>query len=525
VKAAIAIAAGKAAAGGLVSAKVAAMTKGAMKMLFWMKVKTAAAVVAAIMVGVGVPVGIGAVKAQETPTPGPTTAQAGDQGKPTIREEGPMKMLIEQGDDLRNESFGARRIVRRGEISYVGYSRLLQGKWLVSMRAFDHRKKAFGPAVDIAPGTDDHSVMGLVCDSQGRLHCVSGGHGALVYTRTVRPDDISQWTSPQQIGSGTYPMLMIDRQDRMYVFYRSGPQETELAMQTCLPGGQWTAPEIIGRTTGPVFYIMGVAMGNEGASQSLHVVGHFYGKAAQFGKPWPDEVYDYRVQPWYIRSLDGGKTWQKADGRTLRLPVDEKNIDILFDFAQPYDIPWSVDVCVDAKNIPHVFCAWSYREPSSSTDRCGNKNCGKWNCQGFRTAIRGLQTAIGKMPSRLWHLTWENSRWTQMPIDTPAVAGAYIDHPAVVSANDALHVAVSVTTLQTARPRGEDPTGKLLHLWSPAQGKWNEELIDTHCAYANWKLPDTGGALELMWRGAAQDGKVALYYSCNLSGSLNTPAR
>ena len=107
---------------------------------------------------------------------------------------------------------------------------------------------------------------------------------------------------------------------------------------------------------------MGAAMGYEKKQQSLHVVGHFYGKEEAYGKLWPRDNYGYRIMPWYIRSLDGGITWQKADGTSLKLSVTDKTIDVLFDFAGPYDIPWSVDVAIDKENQPHVICAWSYRK-------------------------------------------------------------------------------------------------------------------------------------------------------------------
>jgi len=415
----------------------------------------------------------------------------------------PPRILIEQGDDVRNESFGARRIVRRGDVSYVGYSQLIAGKWHIRVRPFDHRKKAFGKAVDAAPGTDDHSIMGLVADSKGILHCVSGGHGPLTYVRTARPDDISAWTKPQRISpEGTYAMPMIDRHDRMYVFYRH--RWVNLAVQTCPAGGEWSQPKIIGTTThNKGFYIMGVAMGHETGQQSLHVAGHFYGHPETYGKPWPKEAYGYRVRPWYIRSLDGGKTWQKADGSPLTLPVTDKTIDILFDLAEPYDIPWSVDVTVDEENQPHIFCAWSHRKP------------------GPGLSYREVQRQIGKLPSQLWELTWEKGRWARKPVVTPTLAGAHISHPAAIFADGTLHVTVSASPSEAARVRGEDAVGKLLHVWSPPSGEWREELLDRGASYANWKLPDASGVLEAMWRGrpTAKEHKSALYYSFGFAGS------
>lgn len=410
----------------------------------------------------------------------------------------PGKRLVAAGEDLRNESFGARRIVRIGDISYIGYSQLMRGKWRIRIKTLDHQTGALSDPVDICPGTDDHSVMSLVADAKGKLHCVSGGHGALKYVRTARPGDMNSWTSPEQIGTGTYPMLMVDRNDGLFLFYRAYKQ-TDLAMQTRPADGEWSEPAIVGRTSGPVFYIMGTAMGNEKGRQSLHVAGHFYGSPAEYGKPWPEEAYGYRIIPWYICSRDGGRTWEKAGGETIGLPVDEKSVDILFDSDEPYDIPWSVDIALDPDNRPHVFCAFSARRPAPGM------------------GLRAVQNEIGKSPSRLTEFSWDGRRWIKAGIETPGLKGTHFSHPTAVFSDGTFHVAAAFSRLETARPRSEDPTGGLLHLRRRNSGPWREELLDENCAYANWKLPDRSGELEIMWRGKSPDGESAIYYR-RLSG-------
>jgi len=426
----------------------------------------------------------------------PTTAQEKGKTVDCVEEARPPRILVEQGKDLRNESFGARRIVRRGDISYVGYSQLVGDKWQILVRPFDHRAKLFGKPVNIAPGNDDHSGMGLVSDSKGYLHCVMGGHGPVSYVRTVKPDDISQWTEPQKISDeGTYAMLMIDRRDRMYVFYRH--HRIHLAMLTCTAGAQWSRPKVIGTTTGgKFFYIMGVAMGHEKNQQSLHVAGHFYGSPNSYGKPWPKEAYGYRIKPWYVCSPDGGNTWQKADGSPLTLPITDKTIDILFDFPEPYDIPWSMDVTLDEGNQPHVFCTWRYRKPSPKPSLKHT-----WNSSDMGPTLSPV----------LWELTWQNNSWVRKEVTSPSIeAGSLFYYPAAIFANGACHVAARTVS------------GKLVHLWSSPSGQWHEELVDDmQPGYANWKLPDASGVLELMWRGkpTAKDAKAAIFYSFGLSGS------
>ena len=434
-----------------------------------------------------------------SPAPPPPSASVSPVASaPSLRTQDFVRLEIAAGEDLRNESFGARRIVRVGDASFIGYSELVGKAWHIRVRAYDHRRRILGPVCEVASGTDDHSIMALAADSRGVLHCVTGGHGAVIYTHTVRPADASAWTPPETISpEGTYSMMVADRHDRLYVFYRR--EWINLEMRSRPAGGPWDPPVHIASTTGNKgFYIMGVALGNEPGRQSLHVVGHFYGEPEAFGSSWPKENYGYRIRPWYIRSLDGGATWNKADGTQLPLPFPDTAIDVLFDRQEPYDIPWSVDIALDPANRPHVFCAWSDRLPAPGL------------------TLREVQAEIGRRPSRLQEWTWAaDGSWRSRDILTPALAKRHITHPTAVFAGETIHLFASTSESAAARKTGETTVGRLWHGWSRGQGLWAEEILDEGTGYANVKLPDAGGFLEVMWRGSPRsgDGKVALYYA------------
>ncbi len=408
-----------------------------------------------------------------------------------------VRLEIAAGQDLRNESFGARRIVRVGDTSFIGYCELVGEAWHIRVRPYDHRQRALGSICEVVSGTDDHSIMALASDSRGFLHCVSGGHGAVVYMRTVRPADAAAWTTPEIVSpEGTYNMMIIDRQDRLCVFYRR--EWVNLEMRTRSAGGPWDPPVHIASTTGNKgFYIMGLALGNEPGRQSLHLVGHFYGEPEAYGLAWPKENYGYRIRPWYIRSLDGGATWERADGTPLPLPFPDTAIDVLFDRQEPYDIPWSMDVALDPGNRPHVFCAWSDRLPAPGL------------------TLRQVQAEIGRQPSRLQEWTWEGSRWRARDVATPAVAGRHVTHPTAIFAGETVHVFASTTEAAAARKTGEATVGRLWHGWSRGPGLWGEETLDEGTGYANVKLPDASGLLEILWRGkpVGEGGDIALHYA------------
>ncbi len=453
-----------------------------------------------------------ACRRSPTPSSSPASPSASSPAPPSASSPAPpsasapaehaadfVRLEIAAGEDLRNESFGARRIVRVGDTSFIGWSGLVGKAWYIRVRAYDHRKRVLGPVCEVASGTDDHSIMALAADSHGVLHCVTGGHGAVVYTRTVRPADASAWTPPETIApEGTYSMMVIDRNDRLYVFYRR--EWTNLEMRMRPAGGPWDLPVRIASTTGNKgFYIMGVALGNEPGRQSLHVVGHFYGEPEAYGLAWPKENYGYRIRPWYIRSLDGGATWSKADGTRLPLPCSDATIDVLFDRSEPYDIPWSVDIALDAANRPHIFCAWSERRPAPGL------------------TLRQVQAEIGRLPSRLEEWTRaKDGGWRSREVLTPVLAGRHVTHPTAILAGDTVHLFASASDPAAARTTGETMVGRIWHGWSRGQGLWGEEILDEGTGYANIKLPDPSGAVEIIWRGSPRSGgaaKIALYYA------------
>jgi hypothetical protein len=110
---------------------------------------------------------------------------------------------------------------------------------------------------------------------------------------------------------------------------------------------------------------------------------------------------------------------------------------------------------------------------------------------------------------------------------TPSLKNAHISHPAAVYANGNLHVVAAISALSEGRRRGEDPAGRLCHLWQLKTEPWREEILDTATGYANLKLPDGSGVLEAVWRGRPPGGsqRSALFYCFERSGSPKPPAK
>ena len=73
--------------------------------------------------------------------------------------------------------------------------------------------------------TDAHWYPDMIMDHDGYLHAMYGSHGnPFEYRRTVRPRDISEWTTPKKVGvSTTYPRLFLLNDGRIVNVYRDAP--------------------------------------------------------------------------------------------------------------------------------------------------------------------------------------------------------------------------------------------------------------------------------------------------------------
>jgi hypothetical protein len=137
----------------------------------------------------------------------------------------------------------------------------------VLVAAYDQRTGALGPAQEIAtarPANDDHATPGIVADSRGALHVLSGGHNTpFMYTHTATPADSATWSRPRAIlsegycepgrsprGRQTYVSLACTPSDRLVVAFRQwrrgvdtafqGQPYQALSVQWLDPGGEWS---------------------------------------------------------------------------------------------------------------------------------------------------------------------------------------------------------------------------------------------------------------------------------------------
>ncbi len=109
------------------------------------------------------------------------------------------------------------------------------------------------------PANDCHNTPSITMDSQGYLHVLIGTHGrTFQYARSLRPNDASNWTEPEELGPGlrqTYVGLVCDNTGALHVVFRlwfhndqkyfpAGHYAT-LAYMRKRPGEPWSTPQVL----------------------------------------------------------------------------------------------------------------------------------------------------------------------------------------------------------------------------------------------------------------------------------------
>lgn len=93
---------------------------------------------------------------------------------------------------------------------------------------------------------DGHNWPAIVVDSKGRFHVIiNGHHDPFVYTHSLRPLDISEWSEPITVAQGTsYGGLICDSEDTLYCVTRNSHPgyRFRLSLHRKKAGQPWEEP-------------------------------------------------------------------------------------------------------------------------------------------------------------------------------------------------------------------------------------------------------------------------------------------
>ena len=179
-------------------------------------------------------------------------------------------LLCEDAVALAPHSGESNQVLTHGDDLFLVYGRLaiLPGHKQEDgvpafARTYNLRTKQLSDPVLIGFGgrnsADDHNWPGIAVDSKGLLHVViNGHHDPFVYTHSIRPWDISEWTVPEKVAAGTsYGGLVCDAGDTLYTVTRhSDPgYYFRLSLHRKPPGKPWEEPRYLVLPYKPYYHV------------------------------------------------------------------------------------------------------------------------------------------------------------------------------------------------------------------------------------------------------------------------------
>lgn len=207
----------------------------------------------------------------------------------------------------------SNKIVTLDGRTHVAWLDSESGKFLVKTRTLDRRSGEWSRTTTVGDAKDNHGGPALTIDSKGILHIAYGPHHhPMQYRRSRRPNDASEWTAEERVGTkATYPTLVCGPDDTLYLTYRvsrSGPWQVHLCRRRA--HGKWENPVAILEASEGGYSHFQEALALSPDGKTLHLSCRFYGGKTRRG---------HLVS--YLRSTDGGTTWSGSDDVVVALPA------------------------------------------------------------------------------------------------------------------------------------------------------------------------------------------------------------
>jgi hypothetical protein len=258
------------------------------------------------------------------------------------------------------------KIVTVADKTHVTWQEVTEDGYFNRVRTLDTNSGEWSPTYDLGKAYDNHARAVITADSGGYLHLILSGHSTPCdYRRSVRSNDASEWTSPVEVASGTYPYLVCDSDDTLYLTMRDAVRWGGVDLYVKSAGRKWEASgKIIKRKeeyVGYAAFASGMGFDRKGV---LHLVNDFY---EGYG------IYENRgihQAVAYMQSPDGGRTWRTMRGDPIETPARPHQMDVIAESTglrhEPMPPPVMVaqgNIAVDSEGKPHVLYLYHLNEP------------------------------------------------------------------------------------------------------------------------------------------------------------------
>jgi hypothetical protein len=143
-----------------------------------------------------------------------TLAEQPDEGTGTVR---PQTHLVSTIGSERATQGNGNMVVTWSNKTHVVWQDSSGVKAYKNMvRTLDRSTGVWSRSHTLNAAKDNHARPVIAVDSRGYLHVVLGGHHSPVkHLTSARPNDSSEWDASEEIGMGTYPMLVVGPDDAL----------------------------------------------------------------------------------------------------------------------------------------------------------------------------------------------------------------------------------------------------------------------------------------------------------------------
>jgi hypothetical protein len=293
----------------------------------------------------------------------PVTAEP---GRPAVMIE-ERRVLATDGSTMATAYHKSNKIVTGGGKIFASWLDIDSNSCIAS---YDIEARSWAPTTILGAGQDNHAGPALAVDSRGFLYAMFGPHWKepFRFRKSLRPHDASAWTPVSQLYAGwnlTYPALVFDSRDTLHFAfrgYRGQPDSVRRLAGSMYArmgvDGTWSPPREMARAAPSDYtarhpyaqYHETLAVGHDG---TLH---HAFQLFGDHPTKWTYQGVGY------MRSRDGGETWEAIDGTPLEPPVLRDSPAVFVrppcDAAGQQDPAWKIkvgNVALDPEGDPWIY--------------------------------------------------------------------------------------------------------------------------------------------------------------------------
>ena len=196
----------------------------------------------------------------------------------------------------------------------------------IRIRTMDQSSGDWSETWTIGEAQDNHGGPALTIDEEGYLHILFySHHHPFRYRRSVRPNDASEWLPFEEFGVDlTYPALVCAKDGTLIMVARRSfdKQPWELEMWSKAPGKAWSPQRSLLRSRHGIYSQFAASLAWGPNHETLHLGARIYEMPA-------DEALSPLTTVGYLRSSDGGVTWEGSSGVPIKMPATPDTIDAI----------------------------------------------------------------------------------------------------------------------------------------------------------------------------------------------------